>query len=67
MDDLLCYGNETNLSDCEYLKQHNCAHEEDAGCLCVVDGKKLSVLWGSGGKFIGIVSIPANIEIKLCV
>ncbi|XP_073541369.1 scavenger receptor cysteine-rich domain-containing protein DMBT1-like isoform X2 [Phyllobates terribilis] len=36
LDDMQCVGNEATLSHCSHLaiKQHNCAHSEDAGVIC---------------------------------
>jgi len=37
LDELACYGNETNLLECpgNSLGDHNCRHEEDVGVICV--------------------------------
>ena len=37
LDDLSCVGTEEKLSDCNHRgwEQHNCAHTEDAGVVCV--------------------------------
>ena len=42
MDDVLCSGTESQLMDCTFTLNHNCAHYEDAGVLCTssTSGKK---------------------------
>lgn len=36
MDDVDCYGGETNLARCNHngFQKHNCGHQEDVGVLC---------------------------------
>ncbi|CAK9820681.1 Prss12 [Anthophora plagiata] len=36
LDEVFCYGNETQLNRCEHNHwgQHNCNHDEDAGVIC---------------------------------
>ncbi|XP_011677589.2 sushi, von Willebrand factor type A, EGF and pentraxin domain-containing protein 1 [Strongylocentrotus purpuratus] len=34
MDDVDCNGHETSLISCEYSRNHNCGHSEDAGVVC---------------------------------
>ena len=38
LDEVGCFGNETNLLDCSAVTQHNCAHSEDAGVRCITAG-----------------------------
>ena len=34
MDNVQCVGNESFLTNCAYLSNHNCGHSEDAGVTC---------------------------------
>ena len=34
LDDVFCNGNESRLIDCNYQRNHNCLHHEDAGVRC---------------------------------
>ena len=34
MDDVRCIGNETSLTDCPHIMNHNCGHSEDASVRC---------------------------------
>lgn len=38
MDDVDCNGHETSLVSCEYSRNHNCGHSEDAGVVCRSSG-----------------------------
>ena len=38
--DVSCYGTETSLTDCRHVSADGCAHYEDAGVRCTVQGKK---------------------------
>lgn len=45
MDDVVCYGNETALTQCHNIgwNGHNCHHYEDVGVVCQPKGKLLCV------------------------
>ena len=49
MDDVVCYGNETALSNCNHngWHGHNCRHYEDVGVLCLPNGKWHSMMISS--------------------
>ena len=34
LDDVACFGSESNLLKCCYNNHHNCRHSEDAGVIC---------------------------------
>ena len=34
MDDVSCIGNESSLISCNFTRDHNCHHYEDAGVRC---------------------------------
>ena len=34
LDNVQCTGNETQLTDCPYVSDHNCLHFEDSGVIC---------------------------------
>jgi len=34
MDDVICNGDEWELTECYYIADHNCGHGEDAGVVC---------------------------------
>ena len=38
MDDVQCTGDEDRLIDCTHNSYHNCAHNEDAGAVCMAHG-----------------------------
>jgi len=37
LDDVMCYGNETSLADCQHAEwgDHNCVHTEDVSVMCL--------------------------------
>ena len=35
MDNVACVGNETQLTNCRHLTNHNCVHQEDVGVSCM--------------------------------
>ncbi|XP_062408246.1 neurotrypsin-like [Sardina pilchardus] len=37
MDDVSCSGTEQSLTQCSYLRTHNCGHYEDAGVVCSME------------------------------
>ena len=39
LDDLMCVGTESSLFDCVFDPTHNCAHDEDAGVICMPECK----------------------------
>ncbi|XP_012286653.1 uncharacterized protein LOC105703113 isoform X2 [Orussus abietinus] len=50
LDEVFCYGNETQLYRCEHNHWglHNCDHEEDAGVICSPGDITVSKLFGEG-------------------
>ena len=35
MDNVFCFGTESQLTDCIYSATHNCGHGEDASVVCI--------------------------------
>ena len=34
MDDVHCHGNESSITACTHITDHDCDHSEDAGVIC---------------------------------
>ena len=34
LDEVWCHGDEQKLSECNYEKEHDCTHAQDAGVMC---------------------------------